>query len=135
MPSASPAAGLNRPGALTKYASNQSALHRSSGPGRDPQALTGRAIGAWLLGLGTAAADASLLGHLAAIRPLAVTGVAFGVLQAIALARQADELSRDTPFTVAYVATIATLTAVSAWALQQRSAAQRARTHTQPSET
>lgn len=41
----------------------------------------------WLLGLGTAAADARLLGDYAAIRSLAVTSVAFGVLQAIALAR------------------------------------------------
>jgi hypothetical protein len=82
--------------------------------------LTARAVGAWLLGLGTAAAHARLLDDVAAIRPLAATGVTFGVLQAAALVRHGDELSRGTVRTVAYVATIATLTAVSAWVLRRR---------------
>jgi hypothetical protein len=46
--------------------------------------LTGRAIGAWLAGLGTAAAHARILDDRDSLRPLGITGVAFGVLQSVA---------------------------------------------------
>jgi hypothetical protein len=78
--------------------------------------LTGRAIGAWLVGLGTAAGHALLLDDRPSLRPLAVTGVAFGALQGLALARHGDELDGGAP-TVGFVATLVVLTAVSAWAL------------------
>jgi hypothetical protein len=82
--------------------------------------LTGRAIGAWLVGLGTAAAHAVLLDDRASLRPLAVTGVAFGVLQTLALMRHGDELDWSGAPAALYVAVLALLTAVSAWALLAR---------------
>lgn len=79
--------------------------------------LTGRAVGAWLVGLGTAAAHAVLLDDWLSLRPLAVTGVAFGVLQTLALVRHGDELDWSGAPAALYVAVLALLTAVSAWAL------------------
>ena len=79
--------------------------------------LTGRAVGAWLVSLGTAAAHARLLGDRASLRPLGITGVIFGVLQVIALARHGDELDWGSPPAAAYLAFLAVLTVVSAWSL------------------
>lgn len=79
--------------------------------------LTGRAVGAWLVGLGTAAGHAVVLDDRESLRPLAVTGVAFGVLQAVALARHGDELDWGSAAAAGYVAVLVVLTAVSAWAL------------------
>jgi hypothetical protein len=79
--------------------------------------LTGRAIGAWLVGLGTAAAHARLLDDRASLRPLGVTGVVFGVLQVVALARHGDELDWGSMPAAAYLAVLAVLTLVSAWSL------------------
>jgi hypothetical protein len=78
--------------------------------------LTSGAIGAWLLGLGTASAHARIINHRPALRPLGYTGVAFGVLQTVALARYGEDLDWAGAAT-AYVAVIAVLTAVSVWAL------------------
>jgi hypothetical protein len=78
--------------------------------------LTSGAIGAWLLGLGTAAAHACILDDRPALRPLGYTGVAFGVLQTIALARHGDALHWGSQAT-AYLAVLAILTAISVWAL------------------
>jgi len=79
--------------------------------------LTARAIGAWLLGLGTAAAHARLLDDRASLRPLGITGVVFGVLQAIALARHGDELDWGGVPAAGYVTVVAVLAAVSVWSL------------------
>jgi hypothetical protein len=79
--------------------------------------LTARAIGAWLVGLGTAAGHARLLDDRRSLRPLAVTGVTFGALQALALARHGDELDWSGAPAAAYVAALTLLTAVSVWAL------------------
>jgi hypothetical protein len=79
--------------------------------------LTGRAIGAWLVGLGVAAAHARLLDDVVSLRPLAITGVAFGVLQAVALLRHGDELAWDEPAAYGYVAVLVAVAAVSLWAL------------------
>jgi hypothetical protein len=79
--------------------------------------LTGRAVGAWLVGLGTAAAHALLLDDRGSLRPLAITGVAFGVLQAIALARHGGELDWAGAPAAVYVAVLVILSAVSVWAL------------------
>jgi hypothetical protein len=79
--------------------------------------LTGRAVGAWLVGLGTAAAHARLLDDRASLRPLGITGVAFGVLQVVALARHGDELDWGGLPAVAYVVVLAVLTSVSVWSL------------------
>ena len=78
--------------------------------------LTGRAVGAWLVGLGVAAAHARWLDDRPSLRPLAVTGVLFGVLQGLAALRYGDELDGGIR-TVAFGAVIVVLAAVSAWAL------------------
>ncbi len=79
--------------------------------------LTGRAVGAWLVGLGVASAHARLIDDRASLRPLAVTGVAFGVLQAVALARHGEELDASSWQAAAYVVGLAVITASSAWCL------------------
>jgi hypothetical protein len=78
--------------------------------------LTARAVGAWLVGLGVAAGHARLLDDRPSLRALAVTGVVFGVLQAIAVLRHGDELVGGLR-TLAFGGVIAVLAAVSAWAL------------------
>lgn len=79
--------------------------------------LTARAIGAWLVGLGVASGHARLLDDRPSLRPLGLTGVLFGVLQALALGRHGDELDRGAALTVGYVTLLVVVTAVSAWAL------------------
>ena len=79
--------------------------------------LTARAIGAWLIGLGVAAAHARVIDDLASIRPLAVTGVLFGVLQAVALLRHGDELDWGNPSSWVYVIVLAVLAGAGARAL------------------
>ncbi len=79
--------------------------------------LTGRAIGAWLVGLGVAAADARALDHAPSLRPLGATGVLFGVLQGVALLRHGDELAWDEAPAYCYVAFLIVLTSVSLWSL------------------
>jgi hypothetical protein len=66
--------------------------------------LTGSAVGAWLVSLGTAAAHARLLDDRASLRPLGITGVIFGVLQAIALVRHGDERDWGSAPATAYLA-------------------------------
>lgn len=80
--------------------------------------LTGRAVGAWLVGLGTATVHAMLLDDRESLRPLGVAGVTFGVLQAVALLRHGDELDWTGAPALGYVLVLAVLTAVSAFALQ-----------------
>jgi hypothetical protein len=79
--------------------------------------LTGRAIGAWLIGLGVAAADARALDDAPSLRPLGATGVLFGVLQGVALLRYGDELAWDEAAAFGYVAFLIVLTSVSLWSL------------------
>ncbi|MET0881702.1 MAG: hypothetical protein ABWZ14_09125 [Acidimicrobiales bacterium] len=79
--------------------------------------LTGRAIGAWLIGLGVAAADARALDDAPSLRPLGATGVLFGVLQGVALLRYGDELAWDEAAAYGYVAFLIVLTSVSLWSL------------------
>jgi hypothetical protein len=56
-------------------------------------ALTGRAVGAWLIGLGVAAGHAARERDLLRARPVMVSAVVFCVLQFIALARYAGEFA------------------------------------------
>jgi hypothetical protein len=79
--------------------------------------LTGRAVGAWLLGLGMAAAHARWLDDRASLRPLATTGVLFGVLQTSALLRHGDAVDWGGVPAYGYCAALAVITAVSLWAL------------------
>ena len=80
--------------------------------------LTGRAVGAWLVGLGTAAAHARLLDDRASLRPLGITGVTFAVLQVIALARHGDELDWGSAPAAGYLTVLAVLAIVSGWSLR-----------------
>jgi hypothetical protein len=78
--------------------------------------LTSGAIGAWLLGLGAAAGHAFILNDRESLRPLGYTGVAFGILQTIALVLHGDAFDWGGP-AAAYLAVLAVLTVVSLWAL------------------
>jgi hypothetical protein len=79
--------------------------------------LTARAVGAWLVGLGWAAAYAWLIDDLDDVRPLGLTGVTFVVLQAIALARHGEAVASSGWQVVAYLAGLAWIAAVAAWIL------------------
>jgi hypothetical protein len=79
--------------------------------------ITRTAIGAWLIGLGVAAGHAWLIDDKPSLRPLGLTGVAFGLLQALALARYGNELDWASLSSVVYVAVLVALTVVSGWAL------------------
>ncbi len=79
--------------------------------------LTARAVGAWLLGLGIAAGHAHLVDDVRAVRPLSITAVVFGVLQAAALLRFGDELDWTSPTSWAYVAALALIALPGIWTL------------------
>ena len=78
--------------------------------------LTARAIGAWLIGLGVAAAHARLLDDAPSLRPLGSTAALFVVFQTIALLREGGELEGGLPAAV-YVGVLVVLAALSAWTL------------------
>jgi uncharacterized integral membrane protein len=59
--------------------------------------LTGRAIGAWLLGLGIAAAQVIGENDWLRIRPATMSYAVFAVLEFVAVARYADDVSWSTP--------------------------------------
>jgi hypothetical protein len=65
--------------------------------------LTGRAIGAWLLGLGIAAIHAVRENDWGRIRPATMSYVAFGGLQLVALVRYPSELDWAVPQTWVYL--------------------------------
>lgn len=79
--------------------------------------LTARAVGAWLVGLGWAAGHACLVDDAVAVRPVGLTGAAFVVLQAVALARHGDALAWDEPAAYAYLGGLLALAIASAWIL------------------
>jgi hypothetical protein len=79
--------------------------------------LTGRAVGAWNVGLGVAAGHAWLVDDPGSLGPIGVTGVLFGVLQGVALLRYGDELAWGSLPAVGYVAVLVGVAAVGAWLL------------------
>ncbi len=79
--------------------------------------LTGRAVGAWLVGLGWAAAHARLIDDLPSIRPLGLTGATFVLLQAVALVRYGDALTWSSPTATGYVVGLGAIGLVSGWIL------------------
>ncbi len=79
--------------------------------------LTGRAVGAWNVGLGVAAGHAWLVDDPGSLGPVGVTGVLFGLFQGIALLRYGDELAWGSVASVGYVAALLGVTAVGAWLL------------------
>jgi hypothetical protein len=82
--------------------------------------LTARAVGAWLVGLGWAAAHAGLVDDAAAVRPVGLTGAAFVVLEVVALLRHGDALDWSGWQAAAYVAGLAWIALVSGWILSLR---------------
>ncbi len=79
--------------------------------------LTGRAVGAWCVGLGVAAAHARLVDDAGSLGPTGVTGVLFGVFQALALVRFGSELEWASAAAAGYVLVLAALTVVGGWLL------------------
>lgn len=69
-------------------------------------ALTGRAVGAWLIGMGFAALHGYREDDLSRIQPLAGGYIVFGILQLVALARYAGDMHWDTIGAWVYVAFI-----------------------------
>jgi len=86
--------------------------------------LTSRAIGAWLISLGVAAAHSLFEDDVARIRPLGATAVVFGVLESIALLRYGGELDWSSPTAVGYVAVLIALLGLGLWALYSGRSAQ-----------
>ena len=80
-------------------------------------ALTARAIGAWLVGLGWAAAQGQLSGDLHTVRPVALTSVVFVILQALALLRYGGALTWPSAPAVGFVAVLLAIGVAGGWAL------------------
>ena len=92
--------------------------------------LTARAVGAWLVGLGWAAAHAALLDDADRVRPLGWTGGLLVVLQVVALLRFGDAIDWSGGPVVAYVVGLTWIGAVSVSILTLRAAAAAARGRT-----
>lgn len=80
------------------------------------QALTGRAVGAWLVGLGLAAAQATWENDLGRTRVMMASAVVFCLLQLIALARYPALLAWSGPSAWIYLAFLLELLAASVYA-------------------
>lgn len=80
--------------------------------------LTGRAIGAWLVGLGASAALAAWEADRRRVQVALVSWGVLAVLQAIALARYGGEVDWGSPGAALYVAFLASILAVALGALQ-----------------
>lgn len=79
--------------------------------------LTGRAIGAWLLSLGVAAAHALVEGDLRRLVPAAWAYLGFALFQTWALARYPDDMAWGEPMAYAYLALLASALVVGVAAL------------------
>jgi hypothetical protein len=79
--------------------------------------LTARAVGAWLVGLGWAAAHARLIDDVALVWPLGLTGVTFVLLEAVALLRYGDALDWPSAQAVAYLALLGCIGGTAGWIL------------------
>jgi hypothetical protein len=77
--------------------------------------LTARAIGAWLLGLGIAAAQVTLENEWLRARPVTASCITFAVLQFVALARYPATLAWDGPAAWLYVVFLVSLLAVGGY--------------------
>lgn len=81
-------------------------------------ALTGRAVGAWLVGLGIAALHANLENDFQRVRVGLITYLAMGVLQLVALARYPTALHWDAITSWIYLGFVVSLVLVGAAGLQ-----------------
>lgn len=78
-------------------------------------ALTARAIGAWLIGLGIAAGQAAWEGDLGHARVMLISAVVFSVLQLIALARYPSAFAWGSPQGMVYLVFLIDLLVVGAY--------------------
>ncbi|MEV7637190.1 hypothetical protein AB0N71_13590 [Pseudarthrobacter enclensis] len=78
--------------------------------------LTGRAVGAWLVGLGCAAAQGQSSRDLTSVRPVALTSLAFVVLQAIALLRHGEALRWQDAPAIGFTVVLAAIGVAGGWA-------------------
>jgi hypothetical protein len=76
--------------------------------------LTGRAVGAWVFSIGVAAAHSVRENDLIRMRPAALSYLALGALELIAMARYRDTVLWEEPQTVVYVAFLAGMLVVGA---------------------
>lgn len=79
--------------------------------------LAARAIGAWLLGLGVAAAQVMLENDWSRVRPVAASCIAFGLFQGLALVRYPDPFRWMTGPGWFYLAFLASLLALGVYGL------------------
>jgi hypothetical protein len=82
--------------------------------------LTGRAVGAWLLGLGVAAAHARWENDRRRVRAAAVGYIVIGVLQGIALTRFPDSVAWSEPQSAVYLAVLGSMIVVGVAVLRPR---------------
>ncbi|MGX5717163.1 hypothetical protein [Arthrobacter sp. MAHUQ-56] len=78
--------------------------------------LTARAVGAWLVGLGWSAAQGQSSRDLRTVRPVALTSVAFFVLQVLALLRYGDALRWPSPPAMGFVIVLLAIGVAGGWA-------------------
>lgn len=76
-------------------------------------ALTGRALGAWLVGIGLVLAQGAAEADWPRLRAALVSAILFGLLQAMALARYAEDVEWGEPGAWLYVAFVAGLSAMA----------------------
>jgi hypothetical protein len=81
--------------------------------------LTARAVGAWLVGLGWAAGHAGLVDDAIAVRPVGATGVAFVLLELVALLRHGGDLSWG-PAAAGYALGLLAIGVAAGWILALR---------------
>jgi hypothetical protein len=85
--------------------------------------LTGRAVGAWLLGIGVAAAQAVWENDLARVRVALLSYIALASLQLVALARYLDAVSFSEAATWLYVAFLLSMLGVGCYGVGSHGAA------------
>ncbi|MFB9654668.1 hypothetical protein [Pseudarthrobacter oxydans] len=79
--------------------------------------LTARAVGAWMVGLGWSAAQGQSSADLRTVRPVALTSVAFVILQALALLRYGGALAWPSAPAIGFVTVLLAIGTAGGWAL------------------
>jgi hypothetical protein len=74
-------------------------------------------VGAWLVGLGWSAAQGQFSRDLRTVRPVALTSVAFVILQALALLRYGSALNWPSAQAIGFVTVLLAIGMAGAWAL------------------
>ena len=78
--------------------------------------LTARAVGAWLVGLGWSAAQGQSSADPRSVRPVALTSVAFVILQALALLRYGGALAWPSAPAIGFVTVLLAIGTAGGWA-------------------